>query len=84
MIAGLHPHADVRTMVGPAEISLLLTYMLDPFLHPGLRVLGSIENIFVHEVLSDKRWLFVVARQLFVYEQQIYVVPVDTISGNNG
>jgi hypothetical protein len=44
------------------------------------RVLGSIENIFVHEVLSDKRRLFVVARQL-LYEQQIYMVPVDTISG---
>src|SRR5882762_6308651 len=33
MMVGLHPHANVRTMVAPAEISLLLTYTLDPFLH---------------------------------------------------
>src|SRR5467141_3523677 len=33
MMVGLHPHANVRTMVAPAEISLLLTCTLDPFLH---------------------------------------------------
>jgi hypothetical protein len=44
------------------------------------RVLGSIENVFVHEVLADKRRLFVGARQL-LYKQQIYPVPVDKISG---
>src|ERR1700685_591652 len=33
MMAGLYPHANVRTMVGPAEISLLLIYTSDPFLH---------------------------------------------------